>query len=115
VQILGIGRIQLLPRMAPIKLPGWIVHPLAKLVSTRLGAAEPSTPRLRLAIDLLRSVVAVSVAPSSATLVTLVDLGATLASRIQKEASPALLKWCVDVYRDEVNAITSGATKRANA
>jgi hypothetical protein len=112
VEILGIGRVQLVPQLAPIKLPAWIVRPLARVVSTRAAAGDGKTFLVRLGVDLLRSAAAMTIGANPAAVVGLVRLGSIIASEFQKAAPPALLKWCVGIYRDEVDAISAGKVKQ---
>ncbi|MER9205288.1 ATP-binding protein [Mesorhizobium sp. M0771] len=110
LRILGIGQVYLPSSWAPFRLPAWLARLLARIVGW-LGAKLLGEASVMLTIDLLRTMIA-GVGPSGESSLTLTQLGIHLADRLRRNANPAIIKWCVRVYRTELDAITLGVESR---
>ncbi|ESW81889.1 hypothetical protein X770_29095 [Mesorhizobium sp. LSJC269B00] len=120
VRILGIGRVRLPLSWAPIKLPAWLVGLLARaavalerFLLRRPGSLErflrfllkrPGSSYNLLAIDILRTAIAAGASVGGVSLV-LTDFAVDLAASLQRQKTPSIVSWCVNVYRTEVDAI----------
>lgn len=107
VRILGVGQVRLPSSSAPLHLPAWLARLLGKTLLW-FRFERLSSRFLRLTVDLFRTAIADGMPLGSLTL-DLTEIATRLEENLRRDPTPATIRWCVQHYRMEVDAIKLGS------